>query len=849
MRGALLVAGTASGVGKSVVVAGMCRWLARRGVRVAPFKAQNMSLNSAVTPGGAEIGRAQFAQAQAARVVPEAAMNPVLLKPTTEQHSQVVVMGKPLTDADARDYLRLKPRLLPVVLAALGSLRERFDVVVCEGAGSLAEINLRQGDVANMGLARAAGIGVLVVADIERGGAFGSLFGSLALLSPEDQSLVGGFLLNRFRGHRGIVQPAIDELIRLTARPVLGVLPWIGGLWLDEEDSMALDERHAQPSPPLGRDCLTVAVVRLPHISNFTDADALAAEPGVVVRFTASPAEIAGADLAVLPGTKSTVADLRWLRSRRIDEALRHRAARGQPVLGVCGGYQMLGRRIVDRVESAAGAVGALRLLPVETVFARDKLLGQSAGIAPGFAGAEVRGYEIRHGRVRVRAGEPLFVTPRGEEGCRVGAVLGTSWHGVFENDDFRRAFLCWVAELRGRDWIPGSRPFADVREARLDVLGDLIEQHADTCALERLIEEGAREERGVLRPHLDTGAAVGSLVDHGALRAHGDRMVPAGHLDFAVNVWPEGPPRWLREELATSLERVSSYPDEADAGAAAAARHGRRAEEVLVVNGAAEAFWLVAAALRPRRPVIVHPTFTEPEAALRAYGLGVMRVFRDPETFALNPAAVPADADLVVVGNPNNPTGNLEAACTIAALARPGRVVVVDEAFMDFCLGEPESIAPRAELPGVVVVRSLTKLWSLPGLRAGYLLGPAELVARLREMRQPWPVNTLALRAIAACTRMPDEARRRAEDAAAARALLVAELCRISGVRVWPSAANFVLLQVGDGPALHQALNARGIAVRPAATFPGLSSDYLRVAVRTPEDNEQLVRAVRASL
>ncbi|HEX9312853.1 MAG TPA: cobyric acid synthase, partial [Actinomycetota bacterium] len=318
MRGALLVAGTSSDTGKSVVVAGVCRWLARRGVRVAPFKAQNMSLNSAVTPEGAEIGRAQFAQAQAARVLPETAMNPILLKPSTDRSSQVVVMGRPLTNTDARGYLDLKSELLPVALEALGSLRSRFDVVVCEGAGSLAEINLRKGDLANMGLARAAGLPVVVVADIDRGGAFASLFGSLALLDEEDQALVGGFLLNKFRGDPSLLQAAIDELGRLTGRPVLGVLPWRRGLWLDAEDSVALDGPGAEPIPPLGRDALTVAVVRLPRISNFTDADALAVEPGVTVRFTESRAEVEDADLVVLPGTKATVEDLRWLRSRRL---------------------------------------------------------------------------------------------------------------------------------------------------------------------------------------------------------------------------------------------------------------------------------------------------------------------------------------------------------------------------------------------------------------------------------------------------------------------------------------------------------------------------------------------------
>ncbi len=487
----LLVAGTASDAGKSVVVAGLCRWLARRGVKVAPFKAQNMALNSAVTPDGAEVGRAQVAQAAAAGIAPEAAMNPVLLKPTGERRSQVVVLGRPVADVDARSYQRLKPELREVVLDSLASLRRRFEVVVCEGAGSPAEINLREGDLVNMGLARAAGLPVVLVGDIDRGGVLASLFGTLALLEAADQALLAGFLVNKFRGDEAVLAPGLDQLQRLTGRPVLGVLPWLRGLWLDVEDSLALEAPRDGALPPLGRDPLGVAVVRLRWISNFTDFDALAAEPGVAVRFTQSPADVLAADLAVLPGTKATVEDLAWLRARGLDRALATRAAERRPTLGVCGGYQMLGKRVVDTVESGAGAVEGLGLLPVETAFAAGKVLGNPAGTASVFGGVPVRGYEIHHGRVRRFGGEPLLATAGGEEGCRSGAVVGLSWHGVFEGDEFRRAFLAWVAAVRGLEWVPGRRPFADVRNERLDALGDLIAEHADTAALDRLIEGG----------------------------------------------------------------------------------------------------------------------------------------------------------------------------------------------------------------------------------------------------------------------------------------------------------------------------------------------------------------------
>jgi adenosylcobyric acid synthase len=490
LRGALLVCGTHSDAGKSVVVAGLCRWLAREGVRVAPFKGQNMALNSFVTREGAEIGRAQAAQAQAAMVEPEVAMNPVLLKPSAERTTQVIVRGRPWATASARSYGGMKRDLLPVVLGSLEDLRCRFEAVICEGAGSPAEINLRENDLANMGLARAAGLPVVVVGDIDRGGLFASLYGTLALLSPEDQALVAGFVVNKFRGDPAVLAPGLKQLSNLTGRPFFGTLPLVRGLGLDGEDSLGLDAPR-EVKPPLGRDVLRVAVVRLGRISNYTDYDALAHEPGVAVSFTESPEEVLASDLAVLPGTKATVGDLEGLRSRGLDRALAGRAARGLPTLGVCGGYQMLGERVVDGVESGAGEVRGLGLLPVETVFEEEKLLCRPEGTAPGFDGAEVSGYEIRHGRVRRRGGEPLFLTDGSDEGCRVGNVLGTSWHGAFESDRFRRAFLEWVAGERGLGWTAGDVPFAAAREAQLDRLGDLVAENVDRDALLRLIDGG----------------------------------------------------------------------------------------------------------------------------------------------------------------------------------------------------------------------------------------------------------------------------------------------------------------------------------------------------------------------
>ena len=507
MRGALLVCGTQSDAGKSVVTAGICRWLRRAGVSVAPFKAQNMALNSVVTLDGNEIGRSQAVQAQAAGVEPEAAMNPILIKPSGERHSQVIVMGQPYADANARSYQQLKHELRPIVADALADLRARFDVVVCEGAGSPAEINLRHADLTNMGLARAAGLPVLLVADIDRGGMFASLFGTLALLEAADQAHVAGFVVNKFRGDRSILDPGIAQLTELTRRPTLGVLPHVEDLWMDVEDSLALDA--PRPEAPASADTLDVAVIRLRWISNFTDLDALATEPGVRVRFTRSSADIERADLVVVPGTKATVEDLARLRSSGLADALTARAGAGEPILGICGGYQLLGERIVDDFESGDGEVAGLGVLPVTTRFAPDKLLRRRGGHCA-WLDTEVGGYEIRHGRVtrapttdvhaaagqqdreRRESHDGLFVADDGEpDGCRAGSVIGTSWHGVLEHDAFRRALLRHVASARGRQFVPGTGSFAAAREARLDVLGDLVEEHLDTERLTPLIEDG----------------------------------------------------------------------------------------------------------------------------------------------------------------------------------------------------------------------------------------------------------------------------------------------------------------------------------------------------------------------
>ena len=495
LNGALLVTGTTSDAGKSLLTAGLCRWLVRQGVSVAPFKAQNMSLNSFVTADGAEIGRAQAMQAAAAGLEPDARMNPVLLKPGAAA-TQVIVLGQPVGEVDAVGYQENSDRLLGVALDCLAHLRAEYDVVICEGAGSPAEINLRSTDIANMGLARAAGLPAILVTDIDRGGSFAALYGTIALLEPDDQALIVGLVINKFRGDRSLIEPGLGMLRGLTGRPVLGVVPWTPGLWLDAEDSLALDSstRPASAGPPLGDDVLRVSVVRLPRVSNFTDIDALTAEPGVLVRMAATAAELADADLVILPGTRSTVADLQFLRERGLDRAIAARARAGRPVLGICGGYQMLAEQICDEVESGAGNVTGLGLLPASVTFASAKTLGRPSGTA---YGAAVSGYEIHHGVVTLTGYAEPFL-----DGCRVGSVWGTSWHGTLENDQFRRAFLADVAAAAGRDFKPApDTDFAALREATLDRLGDLVAEHLDTDAILRLIRGGPTPGLPVLPP------------------------------------------------------------------------------------------------------------------------------------------------------------------------------------------------------------------------------------------------------------------------------------------------------------------------------------------------------------
>jgi len=469
----LLVAGTTSDAGKSLVTTGLCRALARRGVRVAPFKAQNMSNNSMVVPvttgvgreaGAGEIGRAQWVQALAARVEPETAMNPVLLKPGSDHRSHVVVHGRPAGEVSARDFVDGRRHLAAAAYDAFDALSTRFDVVVAEGAGSPAEINLRRSDYVNMGLARHAGLPTVVVGDIDRGGVFAAFYGTVMLLDEADRALVAGFVVNKFRGDLDLLRPGLTDLEGRTGRRVYGVLPWRPDVWLDSEDALDLEGRAA-PGGAGARDAAVrrVAVVRFPRISNFTDVDALGLEPDLDVVFAARPHDLAGADLVVLPGTRATVADLAWMRSRGLDRAVVEHAGAGRPVLGICGGAQMLGRAVADPggVEGPPTTVEGLGLLDLRTEFGAEKVLRLHDG----------GGYEIHHGRV---SGE-----------LERGAVTATMVHGGLEDDAARAAYLERALGATSRASFPAAR------ETRLELLGDMVEEHLDVDALLDLALDG----------------------------------------------------------------------------------------------------------------------------------------------------------------------------------------------------------------------------------------------------------------------------------------------------------------------------------------------------------------------
>jgi adenosylcobyric acid synthase len=505
-----MIQGTASNAGKSVIAAGLCRIFMQDGYRVAPFKAQNMALNSFITREGLEIGRAQAMQAEAAGVEPLADMNPVLLKPTGDSRSQVVVQGRVWKNLDARDYYNFKRRIVPKVRASYERLASRFDVIVLEGAGSPVEINLRRNDIVNMYMARLARAPVLLAADIDRGGVFAALAGTMLLFRRAERSFVKGLIINKFRGDKSLLDGGLGQIAAITKKPVLGVIPYFR-LDIDDEDSLSERLENVPSGGGDGAEGVIIAVVRLPHLSNFTDFNALG-RAGAAVKYCSSPKDIEGAALVIIPGTKNTMGDLAWMRRNGIEAAVKKHAGAGGPVFGVCGGYQMLGTRISDPVNAEGGGEAeGMGLLPVRTVFGPEKrrmrVTGNflaPGGVLSGLSGKEIDGYEVRMGMTTPDEAsrgsgriEPLALLKdsvsglEGTDGARLGNVYGTYIHGIFDGDGAARAIVKALSGGNGSEYAADEISVKRHKENQYDALANILRDSLDMDAVYRILEEG----------------------------------------------------------------------------------------------------------------------------------------------------------------------------------------------------------------------------------------------------------------------------------------------------------------------------------------------------------------------
>jgi len=481
----IMIQGTMSNVGKSLLCAALCRVFRQDGYKVAPFKSQNMALNSFITKSGGEMGRAQVVQAEAAGIEPDVRMNPILLKPTTDVGSQVIVNGVVQGNMRAMEYYRRKREYIPAIMQAYNSLAEENDILVIEGAGSPAEINLKQDDIVNMGFARLVDAPVLLVGDIDRGGVFAQLYGTVALMEPEERARIKGTVVNKFRGDRKILEPGIEILERLCGVPVAGVVPYVH-VDIDEEDSVS--ERFTRTE---GRRELDIAVIRLPRISNYTDFSPFERFDAVSVRYVGKARELMDADLIILPGTKSTISDLQWLRQSGLEAAILKAVSNGTPVFGICGGYQMLGETIEDPEEvEAAGVtkIAGMGLLPIQTVFAGEKIQRQTggtiqglSGIFSGLNGLNYTGYEIHMGRSE-GALPPVF---------QAGNVYGSYIHGLFDAPGAAETVLRALAREKGlpdtvlEDFDPEA-----YKQKQYDSLADTVREAMDMDLVYRILEK-----------------------------------------------------------------------------------------------------------------------------------------------------------------------------------------------------------------------------------------------------------------------------------------------------------------------------------------------------------------------
>lgn len=535
MAKAIMIQGTMSNVGKSLLAAGLCRIFKQDGYKAAPFKSQNMALNSCITEEGLEMGRAQAVQAEAAGIKPSADMNPILLKPSSDTGSQVIVRGIPLGNMTAREYFSYKKKLIPQIMESYRRLEEQYDIIVIEGAGSPAEINLKQDDIVNMGMAKMAGAPVLLAGDIDRGGVFAQLYGTMELLEEDEKKLVKGLIINKFRGDKSILEPGIQMLENLCQIPVTGVVPYMD-VQIEEEDSQSgclqnqEKENYGKPEAAW----ITIGVIRFPRISNFTDFAVFSCIPGVQVSFVSSPEELKNVDMVILPGTKSTISDLLWMRQNGLEAAILKLAEKKVPVWGICGGYQMLGEEIsdplgIEKMPEGMDVCRGMGLLPLKTVFEAEKTrtlvsgaFGELDGIFGGLTGKNVEGYEIHMGQTVINREEGIIDTVKIVDGipeiCRPtaylmecqetsglagkqvkrdgysrGNVYGSYVHGIFDAEGLAPSIIRLLLQKKGLnpELIDKEMDYKAYRESQYDKLAQVLRDHLDMDSIYQILEEG----------------------------------------------------------------------------------------------------------------------------------------------------------------------------------------------------------------------------------------------------------------------------------------------------------------------------------------------------------------------
>ena len=688
MTRCIMVQGTMSGAGKSLLVTALCRILRQDGLSVAPFKSQNMALNSYVTSDGLEMGRAQVVQAQAAGIEPDVRMNPILLKPSSDVGSQLIVCGEVRGHYDAKTYFSLKHTLIPEIMAAYESLAREYDVIVIEGAGSPAEINLRDGDIVNMGLAELVDAPVLLVGDIDRGGVFAQLHGTLALLRPDERSRVVGTVINKFRGDVALLQPGLAQLEELTSIPVLGVVPYVRAE-IDDEDSLSERLHRTEGHRPID-----VAVIRLPRISNFTDFAPLERHAALGVRYVSDRASLGEPDLVIIPGTKSTMDDLLWIRQNGLEMAIRRLCDSGTVVLGICGGYQMMGMRLIDPdgVERG-GELAGMGLLPCETTFSTQKTRTRVRAriVADGLADTAIQGYEIHMGRTQRSGGMPFARLDSGDdEGCATGCALGTYLHGLFDTGEAVDALARWLLTRKGLS--PDEARTLDhaaYQDQQIDLLADAVRASLDMEAIYRAMQVGASSTAPTTPPEP-------RITEPTQIEARSMQIIEAGLRARGVSLPPE--------ELAVLQRVIHTTADFGYVDNLVFAGDAARAGIAALVRGCT-----VVTDTHMAEAGISKPALARLGAELRCFVtdadvIGAARATHETRaTMAMRKALASCPGAILAVGNA--PTALFELCAQLRAGARPALVIGVPVGFVNVVEAKDEVLACCREfdIPAIV--------------------------------------------------------------------------------------------------------------------------------------------------